>query len=176
MDSTRTNQQSRKEVLMAASGPRDVWRFLASLLALGALVVGFPVALVMLSQGRFDSGNPLAGVTWPWQWSISGISDSLTRPLADDNVIDVLVRLSLSVIWVATIVIVVSTAVELAHMMRHRGIAVPSVRGLGWAQSAARFIAVGLLVVIPMMSPKAAISSGSDVSTPLRSPIVTPTE
>ena len=41
---------------------------------------------------------------------------------------------------------------ELIHMLRHDGLAMPDIRGLGLPQSAARFIAAGLLVVVPMIS------------------------
>jgi nucleoid-associated protein YgaU len=146
---------------MSSREPRDVGRFVASLLALSALVVAVPVGLVLVAQNRFGSGGPLAGMTWPWRWTTSDIGDALSSPLADDDVIDLLIRLSLSVVWVATFVIVVTTAVELAHMIRHRGIAMPTVRGFGWAQRTGRFIALGLLVVIPVMSPRPSIASGT---------------
>ena len=34
-------------------------------------------------------------------------------------------------------------------MVRHGGMALPSVRGLGWSQRIARFVAAGLIVVLP---------------------------
>ena len=34
-------------------------------------------------------------------------------------------------------------------MIRHGGMALPSVRGLGWSQRIARFVAAGLIVVLP---------------------------
>ncbi len=39
-------------------------------------------------------------------------------------------------------------------MVRHRGVAMPAMRGVGWAQGIARYIAVGLLVVMPLASAK----------------------
>ena len=50
------------------------------------------------------------------------------------------------------VVVVVTTVFEIVHLVRHRGLAMPSVRGLGWAQRIARFIAAGLLVVMPMLT------------------------
>ena len=52
--------------------------------------------------------------------------------------------------WLAIAVIVVTTVLEVVHMIRHRGLPTPSVRGLGWAERIARFIAVGLIVLIPV--------------------------
>jgi len=146
---------------MSARDPHDLGRFAASLLTLTALVVAVPVGLVLVAQNRFGSGSPLAGTTWPWSWTTPDIGKALSSPLADDDVIDLLIRLSLTVVWIATVVIVITTSVELAHMIRHRGIAMPTVRGFGWAQGAGRFIAVGLLVVIPLMSPRPSIAAGT---------------
>jgi hypothetical protein len=44
----------------------DVARLLSSIVALGVLVVGVPFVLVAVSQARFGSPNPLAGVDPPW--------------------------------------------------------------------------------------------------------------
>ena len=154
-------------------GPRDIGRFIASVVALGILVVGVPVGLILAAQSRFNSGNPLSGTTAPWRWSVSDVGNALSNPLADDNVIDLIIRLSICVIWLAAVVILVSTAIEMAHMIRHRGLAMPSVRGFGWAQQAGRFIAIGLLIVIPVMSPRASIASGSATGIDGSSPVAT---
>ncbi len=137
--------------------PVDVGRVLASIVALVALVVALPVGLVAVSRARFGSANPLAGVDLGW---LGGDAVStLTRPIADDTVTDALIRLSLCVAWVAIAVIVVTTTLEVAHMIRHRGLPMPSVRGIGWAQRVARFIAVGLIVLIPVSTSSPSIAT-----------------
>ena len=72
--------------------------------------------------------------------------------------------------WIAVAVIVVNTIVEVVHQVRHRGVPMPSVRGLGWSQGIARFIAVGLLVVMPMTSVRPSLAQA-----PVRGPSPTAT-
>ncbi len=136
-------------------GPVDVGRVLASIAALVGLVVALPVGLIAVSRARFGSANPLAGVDLGW---FGDATSTLARPIADDTVIDGLIRLSLCVAWIAIFVIVATTVLEVAHMIRHRGLPTPSVRGLGWAQRIARFIAVGLIVLIPLSTSSPSIA------------------
>ncbi len=110
-----------------------------------------------MSRARFGSADPLAGVDLGWFGDDA--ASSLTRPIADDTVIDALIRLSLCAAWIAIAVIVVTTALEVVHMIRHRGLPTPSVRGLGWAQRIARFIAVGLIVLIPLSNSSPSIAT-----------------
>ena len=100
---------------------------------------------------RFDQATPLQLAT--------RVGDALSEPLADDTVIDGLIRLSLCVVWVALAVILVTTVVEVVHAVRHRGLALPDVRGVGWAQPIARYIAVGLVAVLPMMTSATSLAS-----------------
>ncbi len=133
----------------------DIGRVLASFAALVALVVVVPVGLIAVSSARFGSANPLSGIR-----NIGGdAGETLTRPLADDTVIDGLVRLALCAAWVALGVIVITTVVEVAHMARHRGLPMPSVRGLSAVQHLARFIAVGLVMLIPMTTATPSIAT-----------------
>ena len=87
------------------------------------------------------------------------VGDALSGPLADDTVIDGIIRLSLCVVWVAVAVILVTTVVEVVHAVRHHGLAFPDVRGVGWAQPIARYIAVGLVAVLPMMTSATSLAS-----------------
>ena len=135
----------------------DVARALASIVAIVALVAALPLGLIAASRSRFGSASPLAGVGRAWFGDDAAAT--LARPIADDTVIDGLIRLSLCVAWVAIAVIAVTTVLEVAHMVRHRGLPMPSVRGIGWAQRIARFIAVGLIVLIPMSTSTPSIAS-----------------
>jgi hypothetical protein len=139
--------------------PHRWTRFAASVIALLTVAVAVPVGLVAVSRSRFGSANPLAGADPPWRWGSGDVGDALSGPLADDTVIDGIIRSSICVVWVAVAIIVVTTTVEVIHGLRHHGLAFPDVRGVGWAQSIARFIAVGLIAVVPMMTPTTSLAS-----------------
>ena len=124
----------------------------AALATVVAVFVALPVALVSASRFRFGSWNPLADVAPPWRWSGDAIGNALTEPLRDDAVVNLIVRSALTVAWIALVVIAVTTVAELVHMVRHRGMPAPRVRGVGWAQPIARFIAAGLIAVLPSVS------------------------
>ena len=144
---------------MSERDPRRWSRFAASVAALVGVGVVVPIGLIAVSRSRFGSANPLAGADPPWRWSSRDVGDALSGPLADDTVIDGIIRLSLCVVWLALAVIIVTTIVEVVHAIRHHGLSLPDVRGVGWAQSIARFIAVGLLAVLPMMTPATSLAS-----------------
>ncbi len=137
----------------------DIGRFVASVIALVTVVVVAPVVLGRVASVRFGSANPLHGVRAAWDWSAAEAADALGDPLSDDTVIDALIRICLCVAWVAIAVVVVTTVVEVVHMVRHRGLAMPTMRGVGWAQGIARYIAVGLLVVVPLASAKPSLAA-----------------
>ena len=67
----------------------------------------------------------------------------MTDRLTESVIVDVIVRVALVAIWVAVAVILVTIVAETVHMVRHGGMALPSVRGLGWSQRIARFVAAG---------------------------------
>ncbi len=144
---------------MSERDPHRWSRFAASVAALIAMVVVVPIGLIAVSRSRFGSANPLAGADPPWEWGSNDVGDALAGPLADDTVIDGIIRLSLCVVWVALAVIIVTTVVEVVHAVRHHGLSLPNVRGVGWAQPTARFIAVGLVAVLPMMTSSTSLAS-----------------
>ena len=144
---------------MSERDPHRWSRFAASVAALLAVAVVVPIGLIAVSRSRFGSANPLAGADLPWEWGSNDVGDALSGPLADDTVIDGIIRLSLCVVWVALAVIIVTTIVEVVHAIRHHGLSLPDVRGVGWAQPTARFIAVGLVAVLPMMTSATSLAS-----------------
>ncbi len=156
---------------MSERDPQRWARFAMSVLALLAVVVAAPLGLSAVARSRFGSANPLAGADPPWRWGSDGVGDALSGPIADDTVIDGIIRLSLCVVWVALAVIVVTTVVEVIHAVRHQGLGLPDVRGLGWAQWIARFIAVGLVAVLPMMTSSTSLASTLDARTIAAAPI-----
>ncbi|MFP5487866.1 MAG: LysM peptidoglycan-binding domain-containing protein, partial [Acidimicrobiia bacterium] len=127
-------------------------RFVSSLAALVVVVVALPYGLITAARARFGGGSPWAGVPSPDTWEWARVRRALTEQLTDDTIADVLVRTSLVVAWVAAGVFVVTVLAEATHMVRHGGLPLPAVRGLGVAQSAARLVAAGLLVVLPVVT------------------------
>ncbi len=144
---------------MTERDPHRWSRFAASVAALAALAIALPIGLVAASRSRFGSANPLAGADPPWRWGSGAVGDALSGPIADDTVIDGIIRVSLCFLWVAVVVIVITTVVEVVHAVRHHGLAFPDVRGVGWAQQVARFIAVGLIAVVPMTTSGTSLAS-----------------
>jgi len=135
------------------------FRFTASVVSLLAMAVAAPVGLLAASRSRFGSSNPLAGMDPPSGWGFGSVADAVSGPIANQAVADGIIRLSLCVAWAAMATIVVTTIVEVLHALRHRGIALPDIRGLGWAQIIARSIAVGLLTVVPAVAPTASLAA-----------------
>jgi nucleoid-associated protein YgaU len=127
-------------------------RALSSLVVMLALFVFTPWVLITAARSRFDAANPLADIDPPWRWSLGEIGDVVSEPLRDDAVVNLLIRSSLTIIWLALATVAITIIVEVVHMVRHRGMASPRVRGLGWAQRIARWIAVGIIALLPLNS------------------------
>ena len=132
------------------------------MLTLLTVAVVAPVGLISAARSRFGSANPLAGADPPWRWGSGDVGDALTGPIADDTVVDGIVRLGLCVVWVAMAVVVATTVVEVVHAVRHHGLGLPDIRGVGWAQRVARFIAIGLVAILPMITPSTSLASTLD--------------
>ncbi|NQY57078.1 MAG: LysM peptidoglycan-binding domain-containing protein [Ilumatobacteraceae bacterium] len=155
--------------------PRRVSRFCASVLLLLAIGIGLPAVALETARRRFGSANPLSGVDPPWSWSVG---DALSAPLADGTVVDALIRVSVIIVFAASLIIVVTTIMEIVHLVRDGGLHRPRPTGLGWATALGRYIAIGLLVVVPLASPKVAVASATPAVMNLASdahPVVTAT-
>ena len=128
---------------MHPAGTRSATRLLASLLALAAVVLA-PVGLAWVARRRFGGAPPWTGIDPPWHWDPTAIREALTNRLTESVIVDVIVRVALAATWVAVGVILVTIVAETIHMVRHGGMTLPSIRGLGWSQRVARFVAAGL--------------------------------
>lgn len=126
--------------------------FLRALVGFLILAVGVPWFLVWAAERRFGGPAPWSATPPIGDWSASRIGEALTDRLSEATLADIVIRLALAVVWVAVIVLLVTVVAEVVHMVRHAGIAMPRVRGLGLAQELARVIAAGLLVVVPTLS------------------------
>lgn len=143
-------------------------QFVRSLVVLAALAAGVPSALLWAARSRFGGGSPFAGVPSPADWEWARIRATLTDRLTEDTVADVVIRTSLVVAWIALVVFLLTVVAEAVHMVRHAGLHLPDVRGLGLTQQAARVVAAGLLVLLPMFaSPNRAVARGDATLTPL---------
>lgn len=152
---------------MTRASGSNIIRFFAALASVAALTVGAPVLLVAAARWRFGGGAPWHGVAAPAEWS--RIRRALTDQLTEQSVADIVIRSALTIAWVALIVLAVTIVAELIHMVRHAGLSMPDVRGLGLVQSSARVIAAGLLVVVPMFtSPQRSSALVHDVSTSMQ--------
>lgn len=138
-----------------------VVRSFVGVLLLGVVV---PVVLVRLSRAHLGSPWPLAGLRAPWHWNRSDVDAVAQRPLGDDAVVDVVVRAGLVVGWAAIAVVAAATVLEIAHLVRHRGLPSPRRRGLTWAQPVAHSIAVGIVAVLPVSSKALASTSFTPVA------------
>jgi LysM repeat protein/DNA-binding SARP family transcriptional activator len=118
-----------------------------SVAVLIAIAVGVPSLLVRFATERFGGPWPWSGMVPFWEWDVVG---GVTERLTDEAVVDVVVRLALAAAWVAVVVIVATVVFETVHLVRHDGLPLPTVRGLGWSQQLAHFIAAGLIVLGPV--------------------------
>jgi LysM repeat protein len=148
---------------MRPSG-HDVSRFLAASGALVVVGVMVPIGAVAASITRFGSPNPLHGVDPPWQWFGDDPAGALGGPVSDGTVLDLVIRICLCIVWLTVAVILAFTIIEVVHQVRHRGLPVPAVRGLGPIQRIARTIAAGLLVVAPVAGSGATLAAPAPVS------------
>ena len=159
---------------MHPAGSRSALRLVASLLALAAVALA-PLGLIWVARRRFGHAVPWTGVDPPWRWDASAIRDALTNRLTESVIVDVIIRVALAATWVAVAVILVTIVAETIHMARHRGMALPTIRGLGWSQRVARFVAVGLIVVLPTTHPpRADVHALPTHDTSARSVLVAP--
>ena len=159
---------------MHPAGSRSTTRLLASLVAL-AVVALAPLCLIWVARHRFGGASPWTGVDPPWRWDAIAIRDALTDRLTESVVVDVILRVALAAAWVAVGVILVTIVAETVHMVRHGGMALPSVRGLGWSQRFARFVATGLIVVLPTThAPRAEVHAVPARATIASPAVVTP--
>lgn len=144
----------------------SVLQFTRSLLVLGALVVAAPAGLAWAARRRFGGAMPLHGVPSPADWEWSRIRAALTDRLTEQTVADIVIRGALAVAWVGLVVFLLIVTAECLHMVRHAGMHLPDVRGLGFTQHAARVVAAGLLVLLPVLSsPTRAIAHSDAVLT-----------
>ncbi len=136
-----------------------LWALTVALAAFG----GVPVALVAVSRWRLGSGSPLAGMDPPWTWSRRGLSrwwSSLGDGLdTSDQLVDLFVRVGLVVAWSCLAVLAIVVVAELVYQARH-GMPSPARRSLLGLGRLGRWIAAGLLAIVPLAGARAVTATG----------------
>ncbi len=99
----------------------------------------------------------------PAEWDWVRIQSALTERLTEATIADIVIRVSLIVSWIAFATFVATVFAELGHMARHQGLPMPDIRGFAIPQQFARFIAAGLLVVVPLVG-SASRATASDTT------------
>ena len=141
--------------------------FVRALVLLALVAVIAPWMLIAAARARFDGPTPWSAMPPVDEWSLSTVKGALTDRLSESTIADIVIRVGLAIAWVAIVVLLVTVVAEMAHMLRHGGLAMPDVRGFGMSQSLARVIAIGLLVVVPMFGTP---SRATALDSPLLSP------
>jgi LysM repeat protein/DNA-binding SARP family transcriptional activator len=124
-------------------------RFLGALVSMAVLVVAVPCGAVALARSRLGGPMPWSGLR---PSSLREWEGAATDGMTDADLADVVIRLGLVVVWIAVVVVTTTVAAEVVHLVRHRGMHLPAVRGLGPAQTVARSIAAGLLALVPLVA------------------------
>jgi LysM repeat protein/DNA-binding SARP family transcriptional activator len=155
---------------MTDGGSRPLLRSVGALVVLVVLMLGLPVLMARVARDRLGGAAPWTGIDPPWRWTFDGVRDTLGRPLGESALIDLLIRLAISVVWVAGVTMIVTIVIEVVHMRRHDGLPLPPVRGLGWSQRVARFVATGLLMLASFAGSSRV--GASTVPLPVRSPLI----
>jgi len=129
---------------------------LGSLVVLIALVVAAPAAMVAISRLRFDTSNPVLGIArrpgWSAfvEWVAEGRAGSGPRS-GDELILDGLVLVALGTGWVSIVLLVVSIVLETVHRVRYGGNEGPGRRGPQWSRRLTRYVATGLIAVMPQV-------------------------
>ena len=139
---------------MTPSLASRVAQLLRSLLALALVGVAVPTALIAAARARFRSASPLGGIERPSRIDWSAIERLVEDRVSEHLVADVVIRVALLVCWAAVLVFVATVVLEVFHMVRHDGLHLPDVRGIGVTQRRARVVAAGLLVLLPSIGPR----------------------
>ena len=147
-----------------------LWALAVAVAAFG----GIPVALMAVSRWRLGSGSPLTGMDPPWTWSRRGLSrwwSSLGDGLdTSDQLVDVFVRVGLVLAWACLAVLAVVVVAELVYQARH-GMPSPRRRSLLGLGRLGRWIAAGLLAVVPLAVARSVTATGRHGPT---APVVQP--
>lgn len=151
--------------------PRII-RFLVSLAAFVGLSVGVPWSLIAAARARFGGASPLQGVPSPADWQWERIRGALTERLTEEMVTDLVIRICLVVVWAGVGVLLTIVVAEVVHRVRHGGLPVPDLRALGPAQSVARTIAAGLLVIAPALTSASRVAARDGVALVPDTPVV----
>ncbi len=139
----------------------------ASLIAIATslgLTVAAPLLLVGAALHRLGHSSPVHGMTAPWSWTVRGVrrwfSDLGGSLETSDALIDLLFRVGLAAAWICLVVLIGTVVAEVVFQLRHGMPSTPRRASLGVGRLA-RFIATGLVAVLPMGANSAFASTDS---------------
>ncbi len=118
-----------------------------------AIAIATPVMLLKVTRARFGGWSPLSGIPPVSRWNRREFASRFTDRLTETAIGDLVIRVSLTVVWIVVLVTVVVVVAEIVHMSRHGGLPMPEIRGLRLAQRGALAIAIGLLAIAASASP-----------------------
>jgi hypothetical protein len=125
-------------------------RFFWSLVEVALIAAIVPYVLVLMGRWRFGSARPWEGLELSRMIDQVMVVTSPSGRITDQMLVDLTIRLAISVGWVCVVVLMVSVAVEVGQQLRRGGRPTSPIRGFGWSHTVARSIAGGLLLVMPM--------------------------
>ena len=144
--------------------PHRISRGFASLAAIVVVFVAVPVGLVAAARSRFGAANPLAEIDPPWRWArpTGRCRRAAATRRRRRQPADPIQPRHRSGSRLAVIAVTIVT--EAVHMARHQGLPAPPVRGIGWAQRIGRWVAVGLIALLPANSFASTANASGDPS------------
>ena len=117
------------------------------------LAVAAPLMLVGAALHRLGHASPVHGMTAPWSWTVRGVrrwfSDLGGSLRTSDALIDLLFRVGLAAAWICLIVLIGTVVAEVVFQLRHGMPSTPRRVSFGVGRLA-RFIATGLVAVLPV--------------------------
>lgn len=132
---------------------RDLFKIFRPIGVSFAIAIATPVMLLKVTKARFGGWSPLTGVPPLSRWNGRDFASRFTDRLTETAIADLVIRVSLTVVWIVVLATVVIVVAEIVHMSRHGGLPMPEIRGLRLTQRGALAIAIGLLAIAASASP-----------------------
>lgn len=124
---------------------RRLIRAFASLAAIAA-IAALPIALGAIATVRFGSPQPWTGIQLPQRWAPAVLIETVSQPLSDVILVDLMIRSALVIGWAVIVLVVIEIVRECHHRLRYGDLPRRPQRAMALPRSIARFIAAGLIV------------------------------
>jgi LysM domain-containing protein len=132
---------------------RSIPRFVGSVAAVAAVVVGLPAFLVAVAVERFGHVSPMHGLNAPWRWTVDA-ARSWGRRLGEGldssaELVDLFFRVALVIGWMCTAVLIYTLVTETMFQLRH-GMPSAHHRRFGGLGSLGCKLATALVAILPL--------------------------